>query len=98
VQDVVFAQGRNQVRHAFRYTDRLGLGRAVVMDAVLADLSPNLPLPSPPPDNSPFIGFVRISGIDLRYHAFPFSEEWVNAGSIIPLLRSPRARTGTSRR
>jgi hypothetical protein len=86
LQSVVFGQNSNQARHAFRYVDVLGLGRAAVEDAVLADLGPNLPLPWPPPDNAPFVGVVRVGGVSLRYHAFPLSEELVNVGSISPVL------------
>ena len=52
VQDVVFGQNPNQTWHAFRYTDRLGWDRDDVMDAILADLEPRLPLAFPPPRNA----------------------------------------------
>jgi hypothetical protein len=86
VQEVVFGQNPNQIWHAFRRTDRLGLDRTAVMEAILADLAPFLPLPYPPPGNAPFFGSVAVAGIRLRYHAYAVSEELVNVGSIRRLL------------
>lgn len=86
VQEIVFGQHANQVWHAFRRTDRLGLSRAAVMAAIRADLEPRLPLPFPPPNNGPFIGSVSIGGMTLRYHAYAVSEEVVNVGSIRRIL------------
>jgi hypothetical protein len=85
-QAIVFGQNPNQVRHTFRYTDGLGLDRVMIMETILADIYPSLPLPVPAPDNSPLIGTVWVNGIELRYHAFPVSGELVNVGSIRPLL------------
>jgi hypothetical protein len=82
LQEVVFGQDANQAYHAFRYADALGLDRDAVREAVLTDLAPHLPLEQPPPSNRPFIGVVWVNGIELRYHAYPLSEELVNVGSI----------------
>jgi hypothetical protein len=84
LQEVVFGQNPNQTYHAFRYTDALGLDRASVMETVLKDLEPDLPLQWPPVGNRPFIGTVSIEGVELIYHAYPVSEELVNVGSITP--------------
>jgi len=81
-QAIVFGHNPNQVYHAFRYTDALGLDQRDVIDAIIADLQPNLPLPVPPPDNAPFVGSVIVNGILLSYHAYPISEVLVNVGSI----------------
>jgi hypothetical protein len=69
--------------HAFRHVDRLGLDRAVIMGAIIADLSPHLPL-SLPINNQPFQVSVMIAGLELRYHAFPLDNGIVNVGRITP--------------
>jgi hypothetical protein len=81
-QLVVFGQDANQVSHAFRHTDKLGLDRAEVMDAIMLDLRPYLPLPVPPPRDFVFLGKVTVHGIELLYRAYPLSEEFVNVGRI----------------
>ena len=83
-QDIVFGQNLNQIDHAFRYTDALGLERANVMDAIRGDLQPHLPLQTPPPDNAPTVGSVTVNGIELGYHAYPVNKGLVNVGSITP--------------
>jgi hypothetical protein len=81
-QRVVFGQNPNQERHAFRYTDALGLDRDVVMEAILAELQPRLPLHPQSPGKALFVGTVSIDGLELVYHAYPVSEELVNVGRI----------------
>ena len=81
-QEIVFGCNPNQVYHAFRYTDALGLDRNEVIETVMGDLRPNLPLPVPPPNNAPLVGRVIVNGIPLSYHAYPVSEVLVNVGSI----------------
>jgi hypothetical protein len=61
-QRVVFGQEPNQVSHAFRHTDRLGLDRAEIIDAISRDLRPYLPLPAPPPRDFILIGKVTVRG------------------------------------
>ena len=82
-QVIVFGQNANQISHAFRYTDALGLGRAAVVAAILADLRPHLPLAHPPPLNAPHIGIIVVDGVSLTYHAYPISMDLVNVGAII---------------
>jgi hypothetical protein len=81
-QRIVFGQSANQVSHAFRHADRLGLDRAEIMDAITRDLQPHLPLPVPPPRDFIFIGTVTVRGVALLYRAYPLSEEFVNVGRI----------------
>ena len=81
-QRIVFGQNANQVSHAFRHTDRLGLDRAEIVDAIRRDLGPYLPLPVPPPGDFIFIGMVTVRGVELLYRAYPLSEELVNVGRI----------------
>ena len=81
-QEIVFGQNANQVAHAFRHIDDLGLDREEVMDAITRDLQPYLPLPVPPPRDFVFIGKVTVCGLELLYRAYPLSEEFVNVGRI----------------
>jgi hypothetical protein len=81
-QVIVFGQDANQISHAFRHTDVLGLDRAEVADAITRNLQPYLPLPVPPPRNFIFMGRVTVRGIELSYQAYPLSEELVNVGRI----------------
>jgi hypothetical protein len=81
-QIIVFGQDANQVSHAFRHTDVLGLDRAEVMDAIRRDLQPHLPLPVPPPRDFIFIGRVMVRGVEIHYRAYPLSEGLVNVGRI----------------
>ena len=81
-QEIVFGCNPNQVYHAFRYTDAFGLDRHDVIETIIEDLRPNLPLPVPPMNNAPFVGRVIVNGILLSYHAYPVSEALVNVGSI----------------
>lgn len=89
-QEIVFGQNPNQMHHAFRYIDALGLDRDEVTEAIRADLGPRLPLPVPPPTNAPVIGRVIVRSVHLIYHAYAVSEELVNVGSITrPQTRRP---------
>jgi hypothetical protein len=80
-EDVVFGQNANQISHTFRHTDRLGLDRAEVVDAIRADLQPYLPL-SMRPSDALFVGKVTVGGSELQYHAYPVNEGLVNVGRI----------------
>jgi hypothetical protein len=77
---IVFGQSPNQVSHAFRHTDALGLDRAEVMDAIRHDLEPQLLLPRR--DDAVFTGKITVREIELTYRAYPVSEELVNVGRI----------------
>lgn len=81
-QLVVFGQTANQVSHAFRHTDRLGLDRVEIMEAIIRDLRPYLPLPVPPPRDFIFARKVIVRGVVLLYRAYPLSEDLVNVGRI----------------
>lgn len=82
-QEIVFGHSANQVSHAFRHTDTLGLDRTDVMEAIRRDLQPFLPLPMPPPSDFIFVGKVTVGGIELHYRAYPVNEGLVNVGRII---------------
>jgi hypothetical protein len=75
-QTIVFSRDPNQVAHSFRHTDILGLDREEVMEAIRRDLEQHLPLAEL------VIGIVIVGGIELRYHAYCISKEFVNVGRI----------------
>jgi hypothetical protein len=85
LQRIVFGQNPNQIHHAFRYIDAMGLDRGAVMTAVLEDLAPELPLRQLALSGRPFIGMISVEGIELSYRAYPVSEDLVNVGSITEL-------------
>jgi hypothetical protein len=80
--EIVFGRAANQVSHAFRHTDVLGLDRAEVMEAITQDLRRHLPLRVPTTKNFMFVGTVTVRGIELRYRAYPLNEDLVNVGRI----------------
>jgi hypothetical protein len=80
--EIVFGQSANQIYHAFRHTDDLGLNRAVVVEAIRRDLRRHLPFPVPPPANFLFVGTVTVGGRELRYRAHPIADGVVNVGRI----------------
>ena len=82
-QRVVFGVTAQATTHAFRHVDRLGLERDAIMQAIIVDLEPHLPLPVPA-NNLPFQGSVIVGGIQLKYHAFPIDNGTVNVGRITP--------------
>jgi hypothetical protein len=75
---------RQATGHAFRHADALALERSRVMQAIVDDLLPRLPL-AMPANNLPFQGAVTVTGIRLKYHAFPLDGGLVNVGRITPL-------------
>lgn len=90
-QRIVFGQDPNQIYHTFRHTDWLGLDRGDVVEAIRVDLKLHLPLSVGPPGNTPLIGYVRIKGVWLEYHAYPVSKDLVNVGSIVKPKTRPVA-------
>jgi hypothetical protein len=82
VQEIVFAQGGNQIYHAFRHTDALGLSRTEVVEAIRRDIERHLPFPVPTPRNFLFVARVTVAGRELQYRAHPISDGVVNVGRI----------------
>jgi hypothetical protein len=80
--EVVFGQDANQISHAFRHTDALGLDRTKVVETIRRDLERHPPFPVPPPKDFVFIGNVTVSGRQLEYRAHPVSDGVVNVGRI----------------
>jgi hypothetical protein len=82
LQEIIFGQNANQIYHAFRHTDALGLSREDVVEAIRRDLERRLPFPVPPPKDFVFVGRVTVGGCELRYRAHAVSEGAVNVGRI----------------
>jgi hypothetical protein len=82
LHEVVFGQNANQIYHAFRHTDALGLDRAEVAEAIRRDLERHLPFPVLPPEDFAFVATVSVGGYELEYHAHPVSDGVVNVGRI----------------
>lgn len=77
--DPTFGRDLNQVHHAFRHTDKLGLSREDVMQAVRQDLvgqSKNIP------DGLPLNRVVDVAGTRVQYSAFRLADGSVNVGRI----------------
>jgi len=82
-QRIVFGLTRNATTRAFRHVDAMGLDREEVMQAIVRDLEPHLPMQSPA-NNMPHQGSVMLRGLLLRYHAFPLVNGIVNVGRVTP--------------
>jgi hypothetical protein len=82
-QRIVFGTNQQATDHAFRHSDALAFDRARVIQAIVDDLLPHLPL-ARPGNNLPFQGAVTVTGIRLKCHAFPLDDGLVNVGRITP--------------
>jgi hypothetical protein len=82
-QRILFGTNQQATGHAFRHIDALALDRTRVMQAIVDDLLPRLPL-AMPTNNLPFQGAVTVAGIRLKYHAFLLDDGAVNVGRIAP--------------
>lgn len=77
---VRFGKDANQERHAFRHTDKAGLDREAVRDAIKKDLSKQAETMKEGLVN----GQVKVNGINVDYAAFKFSDGTINVGRITP--------------
>jgi hypothetical protein len=78
---IEFGANANQVSHAFRHIDAIGLSREAVSTAIRTDMSAvatNLPV------GQTAIRTVAVNGVDLTYHAHRVSQSIVNVGRITP--------------
>ena len=89
-QRIAFGTTAQATAHAFRHVDRLRMDRQAIVQAIIADLTPHLPL-ALAADGSPFQGSVVIARTRLTYHAFPLDNGIVNVGRITP----PQVRIAT---
>ena len=77
--NIQFGNNPNQIYHAFRHTDDLGLDRESVKKAVIADLSK---CANQVPNGKPFNQKITVNGIDLQYTAFKLKNGTLNVGRI----------------
>ena len=81
-QRIVFGQDDNQIYHAFRHIDELGLNHPDVEDAIRNDLQQRLPL-EPLPINTARNGSVAVGGIPLQCNAYRLPNGLINVGTIL---------------
>jgi hypothetical protein len=79
--NVRFGTDENQVRHTFRHTDRLGLDRDAISNAIRADFARQGPV-SPGGNIS---GSVSVGRVTLEYRAFALTDGTINVGRITGL-------------
>ncbi len=79
VRTIRFGANDNQINHAFRHTDAMGLPRADVEQAVLADLIPQRGFIQP---NTPFNRVVAVAGKKVQYTAYLVDADTINVGRI----------------
>jgi len=76
---IQFGKGANQVYHAFRHTDEMGLSRA----AVQAAIEEHLPtVASQIVDGKPLNQVIEVSGKQIQYTAFKLPDGTINVGRI----------------
>ncbi len=81
VEDIVvhFGQNPNQVNHAFRHIDELGLDRSLVQSSIEAHfrtVSSNVVA------KKPFNQIIDFNGLKIQYTAFKLSDGTFNIGRI----------------
>ncbi|KEQ46250.1 RHS repeat domain-containing protein [Streptococcus oralis] len=77
--NIQFGSNPNQIYHAFRHTDDLGLDRELVKKAVIADLSK---CANQVPNGKPFNQKITVNCIDIQYTAFKLKNSTLNVGRI----------------
>ena len=76
---VQFGKGANQVSHAFRHTDKLGLSRSIVQSSVETHFKT---VSSQVVAGKPFNQIINIGGQRIQYTAFKLSNDTFNIGRI----------------
>jgi RHS repeat-associated protein len=76
---VTFGRNANQIEHAFRHTDKLGLSRAAVQDAVQKHLPSVV---DKIPSGSPLNQVIEVGGKQIQYSAFRLPDGSINVGRI----------------
>jgi len=77
--DVQFGNNPNQVHHAFRHTDQMGLDRSVVQSTIRSHLGQ---VHGQIQTGQPFNQVIRISGMNVQYTAFRLESGSINVGRI----------------
>jgi RHS repeat-associated protein len=76
---VTFGRNANQVEHAFRHTDKLGLSR----DAVQSAIQNHLPAVADKiPNGAPLNQVIKVAGKKIQYSAFRLPNGSINVGRI----------------
>lgn len=74
-----FGQNSNQISHAFRHTDALGLSRSDVMDGI----SNHFPsVASSIPSGRPLNSIITVGSVQIQYSAFKLADGTINIGRI----------------
>jgi RHS repeat-associated protein len=76
---IQFGKNANQVQHAFRHTDALGLNRAVVQSGVQSHLKTVASQIAP---GKPFNQIIEVGGQRIQYTAFKLPDGTINVGRI----------------
>jgi hypothetical protein len=76
---IQFGKSANQVQHAFRHTDALGLDRAVVQSGVQSHLKT---VASQITSGKPFNQIIEVGGQRIQYTAFKLPDGTLNVGRI----------------
>jgi len=76
---IQFGKDANQVEHAFRHTDALGLDRGVVQSEVQAHLKTVASQITP---GKPFNQVIEVGGQRMQYTAFKLQDGTINVGRI----------------
>lgn len=77
--EIKFGRTENQIYHAFRHTDKMGLSRTAVQSAVEAHVKP---LVSNISMGKPFNQIIQVAGQKIQYTAFKLSDGSINIGRI----------------
>ena len=76
---VTFGRNANQIHHAFRHTDKLGLSRTAVQEAVQKHLPSVV---DKIPAGKPLNQIIEVGGQRIQYSAFRLSDGSINVGRI----------------
>jgi hypothetical protein len=76
---VTFGRNANQIEHAFRHTDKLGLSRTAVQDAIQKHLPS---VADKIPSGAPLNAVIDVGGKRIQYSAFRLPDGSINVGRI----------------
>lgn len=78
-QKVIFGKVLNQINHAFRHTDALGLERKIVKDEIKKNLNQ---FSSKIIEGKPYNKIVMVKGKKIQYTAYKLKDGTINVGRI----------------
>ena len=76
---VTFGRNANQIEHAFRHTDRLGLSRTAVQEAIQKHLPS---VADRIPSGTSMQQVIEVSGMRIQYSAYRLLDGSINVGRI----------------